>query len=148
MKRYAHRGFTLIEMMIVLVIIAIIVAIAYPSYTEYMYKVRRSDGQAALMTMNAQLERCFSRYGSYVNAACPAFTLLSGAGYNSEEGFYNVQFEDAAGGPGGAPTATTFSLYATPQGAQVNDANCLTLTLNQIGVRAWTGSYVAPKSCW
>ena len=60
-------GFTLIELMIVVVIVAILATVAYPSYQESIRKTRRSDAQAALVGMAAVMEREFLRVNSYVD---------------------------------------------------------------------------------
>ena len=122
------RGFTLIELMIVVVVIAIIAAIALPSYQSQIQKTRRADAQSALLQAAQALERCFTRTNSYVGCADPN---------DSPDGFYTISFE--------APTATTFTLEAVPQGAQSND-NCGTFTLTHQGIRGSEGA--DSDRCW
>lgn len=66
-----QRGFTLIELMIVVVIIGIIASIAYPSYTRYVQKSVRTDAHAGLMQAASELERCYTRTYSYANCDFP-----------------------------------------------------------------------------
>lgn len=59
------RGFTLIELMITVAIVAILAAIAYPSYKQFILKGRRAEGRAALMAVLQQQERYFTQYNTY-----------------------------------------------------------------------------------
>jgi type IV pilus assembly protein PilE len=136
--RGAMRGVTLIELMVVIVIIGILVAIAYPGYQSQIQRTRRADGKAALMNTAQQLERCFTRFNVYNNAACDIATTLAGGGFASTEGWYVIT--DAA------PAANGFSLVATPQGAQTDDTQCANLTLTSTGTRGASGT--APATCW
>jgi type IV pilus assembly protein PilE len=65
MKQTQSPGFTLVELMITVVIIGIIAAVAYPSYTKHMVQTRRSDAQIALTRIAAQQERFYSDCGYY-----------------------------------------------------------------------------------
>lgn len=136
--RRAHKalGFTLIELMIVVVVVGILVAVAYPSYQNQVRQTRRSDGKAALLNAAQQLERCFTRFNSYDNAGCAVADALDD-GIDSPEGWYVVS--DAVG-------ASTFSLVATPQNAQTSDTACGNLTLTHTGQRAASGTQ--PDTCW
>lgn len=82
-------GFTLIELMIVVVIIGILAMIAYPSYQESLTKTRRTDGQSHLMSIINAQERFYTENNTYT-------TDLTDLGYASatdvasEEGFYEA----------------------------------------------------------
>ncbi len=128
------KGITLIELMIVVVIVGILVAIAFPSYTENVNSGRRADGQGALVNTAQRLERCFTQFNSYAAAGgCGIVFPIA-----SPEGFYQITAP--------ARTATTFTLLATPQGPQVNDTRCANLSLTHTGVRAASGT--VPGRCW
>jgi type IV pilus assembly protein PilE len=64
--RIFNRGFTLIEVMIVVAIVAILATVAYPSYQESIRKAKRAEGRAALMQLMQQQERFYSQNNRYV----------------------------------------------------------------------------------
>ena len=85
MNRTKIYGFTLIELLIVMAIIGIILAVAYPSYQNSMTKTRRSDGQAALLVaMNAE-ERYFTENNTYSTTLADV-----NASSTSEKGHYTI----------------------------------------------------------
>lgn len=118
-------GFSLIELMIVVAIIAILATIAYPSYRDSVRKANRGDAQGKLLENVNFMERVFTQSNSYVLGAL----VLP---HTSAES-YNLGF--SAG-----PTATTYTLNAAPTGDQVNDT-CATLTISSTGVQT-------PPGCW
>lgn len=140
LKRRA-KGFTLIELMVVVVVVAILAAIAYPNYLEQVRKSRRAEAKATLSNVAQTLERCYTRFGAYQNAAgdCSAATNVSaGNEVQSESDWYRVTADvDIAAG------AQTYSLTAVPQGAQADDTDCGNFTLTHTGQR---GADAA--DCW
>ena len=135
-RRFA-RGFTLIELMIVVAIGGILASIAYPSYTEYVRKGRRSDGMAALAAVQQAQERWRSNNVSYGSLAA------IGAGTTSAKGYYTIAIT-------GTPTATAYTAVATATGAQASDTKCTTLTVRMVGGTLTYGSSgtASPASCW
>ena len=138
----AAAGFTLIELMIVVTIVAILAAIALPAYRRYALQANRTDAVRAL-TSNAQiLQRCYSQYFSFTNATCTAVLATS-----SPNGYYtiaNAETDAAAGVP------ATFTLTATATGAQTADTTCKSFTLTQTGQESALSSSNADESttCW
>ena len=75
------KGFTLIELMIVIAVIGILAAIAYPSYVRYIERTQFNDGRAGLMVAAQQLERCYVTIMAYDGCAVTG---------QSPEGFYSI----------------------------------------------------------
>jgi len=134
--KYKNSGFTLIEVMIAVAIVAILASVAYPAYQDQLEKGRRADGKALLTNMSQQLERCYTKFGSYNNAGC---TVVNGTAQTSDDGFYEVT-------PAGI-AATTYNLTAVPQGVQATDTTCANLSLDQAGQQTYSGSG-AVSECW
>lgn len=131
------RGVTLLELMIVVVVVGILAAIAYPSYRDQVRKSKRADGKAMLMEVAQGLERCYTRFGRYNNAGCTAANNLPDL---SSEGHYQISAT--------AISATAFTLDATPQGTQADDVECGVLRLTSTGVQGSQGADADANGCW
>lgn len=131
-----QTGITLLELMIVVAVVSILAAIAYPSYQDQVIKSHRSEGKAALMQVAQRLERCYTRANDFTNTAngCPTFPITT------EHGRYQVVHN-------GTLTANTFTLSAVPQGAQMKDTRCGTLTFDDIGTKGESGTGTL-ADCW
>jgi type IV pilus assembly protein PilE len=132
------RGFTLIELMIAVAIVAILASIAYPSYVTQVQKSRRADGKAALLAVAGKMERYFTERSTYATAT------LGSASTNvypaiSESGNYNLTFATPR-------TASAYTVRAAPAGVQATDP-CGTLTYTSQGVKGVTGSLTVSQ-CW
>jgi type IV pilus assembly protein PilE len=123
-------------MMIVVVIITVLSAIAYPSYISQVQRTRRADGKAALLDAAQRLERCHTRFGRYDDANCDVALP-----FDSQEEFYSVAAV-------GAIAASTFTLSATPQNAQADDTNCGVLRLTSAGQQGSQGQNSDANHCW
>lgn len=137
------RGFTLLELMIVLVIVAILAAIAIPAYGRYAFRAHRTEGQELLLRIANAQERHYSTNNAY--------GALSSLGYEdpaiSEKGFYSVTV--AVDVPASAGSQT-YTATATPIGGQANDV-CGPLTINNAGVKTpgpASASSNSNGSCW
>jgi len=133
------KGFTLVELMIVLVIVGILSAVGFGFYGDNVRASNRTEGRSALAQSAASLEKCKSLYGAYnINANCAEGTALA-ATYTTDTDLYTIS---------AALAATTFTLTATPvdPGPQASDADCTTMTLTNTGVKAGTGA--VPADCW
>lgn len=139
----AEKGFTLIELMIVVAVIAIIAAIALPSYDASVKRGKRSDGKAYLLDLASQQETFYAQNLSYANSITGAAQLNTSA--TSTEGFYTLTLSVLPAGCSSAGTkCRTFALTATPT---FSDDLCTTLTYNSAGVKGNTGSG-SVNDCW
>lgn len=134
------KGFTLIELMMVVAIIGILSAIAYPSYQRYVLRANRVEAQAILTETAQLMERRFTTCGTYgTNTTCTAAAAPTSAvqpvGATGAAIRYNIDFSVA-------PTATVFTLRAAPTTVQASDT-CGTLTLTNTGVQM-----PATSGCW
>lgn len=116
-----QRGFTLMEVMITVAIVAILAAIAFPSYQDSLRKSRRTDGKNALTQAVANMERFYNQNNTYAGATmctstptiCATLGPCSGGICTTTEGNYTIALSNIA--------ANTFTITATPQGAQTVD---------------------------
>jgi type IV pilus assembly protein PilE len=136
-------GFTLVELMIVVAIVAILAAIAYPSYEMQMQKTRRSDGQTMLNKVMQAQERYYTINNTYVTNLNTLGYTLTGGGVDSDEGYYRVTAAACAG----SNIANCVSLTATRQGAQAGDTRCGNLSLNSRSQKGTSGTGTV-QDCW
>jgi len=146
----AIKGFTLIELVVTMAIVAILAAIAYPSYVDSVRRARRVDAQTAILELSTWMESFFSseafRYdvdksGNAVWNSVPA--SLKYAPKQGSTKYYNLTLDNL--------TATTYTIIATPQaaGGQAND-ECGDLTLTQAGEKGIDNADpgVTAEDCW
>lgn len=143
MLRRVARGFTLIELMIVIAVIAILAALAMYNYGLYGFRARRADGREMLMRVAAAEERFFTNFNAY-SASITNSAAAGGLGFTaatSEKGYYTITVALAAGAAG-------YVLTAQPLGAQAADG-CGPLTLSDTGIKLPTGSGPGNNgNCW
>lgn len=132
-----NSGFTLVELMIAVVIIAVLASIAYPTYTRHIVKTRRAAAAACMLEQAQFMERYYTTNMKYAGATPPA-------NCDSQLGaFYTVGLSAAA-------ADTTYTLTAAPKGAQANkDTECGTLSIDQKGAKSASGSWSStPERCF
>jgi type IV pilus assembly protein PilE len=147
-RRLRHsRGFSLIELMVVVLIVSILAGIAVPSYLSSIRVSRRTDAKTALLDLAAREERYFAtNNGSYTNS-------LSALGYSSStvgNGYYYIQTPITVGA-GSTSAVATFSITALPvaTGPQSKDLLCTSFTITNTGLQTAGGNDVnANVNCW
>ena len=136
-----QQGFTLIEVMIAVVIIAVLAAIAYPNYNNHVVKTRRAAAAACLLENQQLLERFYTTNLTYGGAQVVQCA-------NGLDAHYTIRF---AGTPPPANTPVRrYTLEAVPQGQQASrDVACATLSLTNVGARSVSGTASStPGQCW
>lgn len=143
MKRFL--GFTLIEVMVVVAIIGIMAAIAFPSYQDHLRKGRRADAKAGLLELAQFMERFYTENNRYdQNNAGTAVSLpFTQTPKDGATKFYNIAFASGTLGTSG------FTLEATPIAGspQAGDV-CGNYTINQSGTKALSGASWTVSQCW
>lgn len=130
------KGFHLLEVLIVLVILAAILAYAYPKYMSHVTKARRLDGKVALLDLANKMNDYYSMHHSYENAD---FILLN-TSENSPEGYYKLKILKAA--------RNSYKIASVPIGSQAkHDKLCGSYTYNQAGEKGITGDGTITQ-CW
>jgi type IV pilus assembly protein PilE len=135
-----QAGFTLIEVMIVVAIIGILAAVAYPSYRDYILRGNLVDATNGLASVRAQMERHFLDNRTYAtaNGFTTPCAAVDGGGTDRPRRFGGFLVSCAV-----APTATTFTLQAVGAG----NVNGFTYTINQADVRATTAAIAGYNTC-
>jgi type IV pilus assembly protein PilE len=135
--RTIARGFTLIELMIVVVVVAILASIAIPSYRQYVLRTNRTEAKRTLLNVAAAQEKFYLQNNTYAGPSALETAPPGGLGIGdtTENRHYAVVI--------GTGDASAFSATATAQGGQTDDSSCASFTINQAGVKTATNA-----DCW
>ena len=135
------QGFSLIELMVTVSIVAILATIAAVTYTKQVQKSRRTDARSAVMDLAGREEKLFSTTNAY--SALPSDLGYGAVGdpwpINVGSGYYQVTVT--------TPTAVSYLVTATAIGTQAGDAGCATFSVDQLGSQTSTGGEAA-ATCW
>ncbi|MDH4611128.1 type IV pilin protein [Pseudomonas sp. BN102] len=136
----SSKAFTLIELMIVVAVIGILAAIAYPNYAEHVRRGKRAEVKAALMEGAQALERYYSTHGSYLDSEGNFADTFATQAPASGAANYTIAAQ-------GAPTATTYQLRATRTGSMADDP-CGDLQISHTGERTLANATRTVAQCW
>jgi type IV pilus assembly protein PilE len=137
MRATPARGFTLIEVMIVVAVVALLSSLAYPTYVAHVARGRRADAKQALLELAQRMERFYTERGTYVGATLGSTGLYPTV---STGGYYTLAIT--------TQTADGFTITAAPRGAQTGDA-CATFGYNQVGDQSVSSDASLPAAkCW
>ena len=129
-----EKGFTLIEIMIVVAIVGIIATVGYPSYQDYLRRTKRAEGRNMLVQIAAQQERYYSDNNGYGTLAQLGYV----GAVTSENGSYTITVNNIAA------NGQTFQVNATP--ANFTDNDCGVLTITNTGQRGQAAG--TADECW
>lgn len=140
-NRSKWQGFTLIELMVVVVIVGILMMVALPAYQGSLQKGRRADGMAALMDAAGRQERFMLDRSTYT-------ADMQELGYATDpyiapDGHYSIDAAACGGGIGTCYVLTAVPVAGSPQ---EKDKRCINFILNSNGTRTATGSNAS--ECW
>lgn len=154
--RHRNRGFTLVELIVAMVILATLAAIAIPSYNQYVLKSHRTEAKTALMDAASLEERYFSSINQYTGNGTQLGYAVAAPPIPVGTGYYvisNINVQPAlpptAGVPGGTPATFTITAVPAAGSMQVNDTACASFTIDSTGQQTATGTDAnASIDCW
>jgi type IV pilus assembly protein PilE len=143
-----HSGFTLIELVITMVIVAILASIAIPSYSTYILKSHRTEARTALLDIASLEERYFTANNNYTKTPSDlGYTGAAGTAFNVGSNYYKILVDkvDATAPTTALPAGTpaTYTMTATAINSQAKDTSCATFTLTSTGSQTATSA-----NCW
>lgn len=147
MSSMGYKGFTLIELIIVVSIVSTLLVLTLPSYQRQLINTRRSLGVAELLDVVIRQEQYFIDYKQYAETLSSLGFLTSPYAISPDGEAVSVLAESRVYLIDLTTSKYGYTLYAVPQLSQVEDRLCGTLSLNSLGIKSATGD--GPTSlCW
>ncbi len=147
MSNRRKKGFTLIELIIAVFIVALLLALAAPSYQRQLINTRRSLGGAVLLQVMLRQEQYFLEHKQYAKALTDLDYPTSPYAIDAQGNLVSVLAGERIYLIDLALNEDDYTLYATPQLTQAADHFCGTLSLDSMGARLATGE-AAARDCW
>ena len=140
-RQYRQAGFSLVELLVVLVIMGVLSALALPGYSRYVQRGNRTEVMAALLEAQHFMERYYSANGQYLSPANAVPILPQRLQRIPLQGTvrYQLSVREA--------TVNSYLLQAVPEGSMAGDV-CGSLTINQTGLRGVLNSTHSVAECW
>jgi type IV pilus assembly protein PilE len=140
-RQFRLAGFSLVELLVVLVIMGVLSAVALPAYTRYVQRGHRTEAMAALLESQHFMERYYSANGQYLSPANAVPLLPQRLQGIPSQGTvrYQLSVREA--------TLNSYVLQAVPEGSMAGDV-CGSLTINQAGLRGVLNSTRSVAECW
>ena len=138
-----NRGFTLVELMVTVALVAIIASIALPGYTNFTRRANRTDATRTMQLASQALERCYSRRFTYLACNVNGTVMNNGSTMQTPNLYYTITFT--------IPDAQDYTLTAAPAAApQIGDTQCAQFTLASTGAQTAQDNHAnnTTKTCW
>ena len=139
-----ESGVTLMEPMVVVAIVGILAAIAYPAYTQFVMQTNRSDATKTMALAAQAMERCYSVNFTYVGCTVQGTPMFDASTMPTPNGWYTITFA--------IPDAQDYTLTGTAVAApQTGDTPCFTFTLSSTGQQFASDNTGVPNNtqlCW
>jgi type IV pilus assembly protein PilE len=138
-----NSGFTLVELMVTVAVVALIASIALPGYSNFTRRANRTDVTKTMQLASQSLERCYSRRFTYLACNVNGTVMNNGSTMQTPNLYYTITFT--------IPDAQDYTLTAVPVAApQTSDTQCAQFSLASTGAQAAQDNSAnnTTKACW
>jgi len=141
------RGFSLIELLTVIAVVALLAGLALSSYMNQSRESHRTEAKTAVLDLAGREERNYSTTNTYTTATAALGYNTAAFPFNTINNYYSLNVVVVPAAP---PVAATYTITATAIGDQANDATCAVYTYTQAGVQSATtnGGADSTATCW